>query len=81
VAGALGTLRLVERAAVIAAVVERLDLRDVATIVGEDGAALDRLLARARRRYAAAHAARAGDEVLPGPLVERIRAEAARSMR
>jgi len=81
VAGALGTLRLVERAAVIAAVVERLDLRDVATIVGEDGAALDRLLARARRRYAAAHAARAGDEVLPGPLVERIGAEAARSMR
>ena len=81
VAGALGMLRHIERAAVIAVVIERLDFRDVATIVGQEAAALDRLLARARRRYAAAHAARAGDEVVPGPLVERIRAEAARSMR
>jgi DNA-directed RNA polymerase specialized sigma24 family protein len=81
VAGALGTLRHRERAAIIAAAVERLDRRDVATVVGADGAALDRLLGRARRRYAAAHAARAGDDVPRGPLVDRVTTEAARTMR
>ncbi|HJP72587.1 MAG TPA: hypothetical protein VJ975_12795 [Candidatus Limnocylindria bacterium] len=80
VAGALGTLRHLERAAVIAASIERLDLRDVATVVGQDGAALERLLARARRRYAAAHSARAGQEIPAGPLVDRVRAEALRAM-
>ena len=81
VAGALGSLRHDERAAIIAAAIERLDRRDVATVVGKDSAGLDRLLARARRRYAAAHSARAGGEDSAGPLVERIRAEAVRSMR
>ena len=81
VAGALGTLRHDERAALVAAAVERLDRRDVATIVGQDGAALDRILARARRRYAAAHAARAADDPpVAGPLVDRVRAEALRAM-
>lgn len=70
-----------ERASIVAAVVERLDRRDVATIVGRDGAALDRLLVRARRRYMAAHAAAAGDAAPHGPLVERLAAEAARAMR
>lgn len=80
VAGALGTLRHVERAALIAATIERLDRRDVATVVDVDGNALDRLLARARRRYAAAHAARTGDDVVPGSLVDRVRAEAMRAV-
>ncbi|HET8777387.1 MAG TPA: hypothetical protein VFN76_06975 [Candidatus Limnocylindria bacterium] len=81
VAGALGTLGHLERAALIAASVERLDRRDVATVVGREGAALHRLLARARRRYAAAHAARAGDAPTGGPLVDRVRGEAVRAMR
>ena len=81
VAGALGTLSHLERAALIAASIERLDRRDVGTVVGRDGAALDRLLTQSRRRYAAGHAARASDEVLAGPLVDRVRAEAARALR
>ena len=81
VAGALGTLGHLERAAVIAASVERLDRRDVGTVVGRDGVALDRLLTRSRRRYAAAHAARAGEEIAAGPMVDRVRAEAARALR
>lgn len=81
VAGALATLRHIERAAIIAEAIERLDRRDVATIVGEAGPAFDRLLARARRRYALAHAARAGAEVAAGVLVDRVRAEAMRALR
>lgn len=80
VAGALGTLHHLERAAIIAAAIERLDQRDVATVVGQDGPALERLLTRARRRYAAAHAARAGDDIPAGPLIDRVRAEALRAM-
>jgi hypothetical protein len=81
VAGALGTLGHIERAAVIAASIERLDRHDVGTVVGRDGAALDRLLTQSRRRYAAAHAVRAGEEVAAGPLVDRVRAEAVRALR
>jgi hypothetical protein len=81
VAGALGTLGHIERAAVIAASIERLDRHDVGTVVGRDGAALDRLLTHSRRRYAAAHAARAGEEVAAGRLVDRVRAEAVRALR
>ena len=70
-----------ERASIVAAVVERLDRRDVATVVGRDGAALDRLLVRARLTYLAAHAAAAGDEPPHGPLVDRVAAGAARALR
>lgn len=71
-----------ERAALIAADVERLDPRDVETIVGRGGAALERLLIRARRRYIDAYAtlpiaAGARDE---GALVRRVRSVAERTM-
>jgi DNA-directed RNA polymerase specialized sigma24 family protein len=78
---ALAVLAPRERASIVAAVVERLDRRDVATIVGRDGPALDRLLVRARLRYMAAHAAAAGDVAPHGPFVDRLAAEAARAMR
>lgn len=71
-----------ERAALIAADVERLDLRDVETIVARRGDALERLLVRARRRYAGAYAAvpigASGHE--QGPLVRRVRSVAERTM-
>lgn len=71
-----------ERAALIATDVERLDQRDVGTIVGRHGARLERLLARARRRYlttgASVPAPFARDA--HGAIVRRIRAVAARTM-
>lgn len=54
VVGALGALDPRERAAVIARMVEGLDLRDVGTIVGREGDAVERLVDRGIRRYAAA---------------------------
>ncbi|MEO5986048.1 MAG: hypothetical protein ABIW50_03625 [Candidatus Limnocylindria bacterium] len=63
------------RAALIAGLVERFDRGDVATIVGRDGARLDRLLRKARESYAAGHMALAPNHEVPtpGPMVERIR--------
>ncbi|MGI8998101.1 MAG: sigma factor-like helix-turn-helix DNA-binding protein [Candidatus Limnocylindria bacterium] len=81
VIGALGELRVRERAALIASDIEGLDQRDVGTIVGIDGAAMERLLRRARLRYADAFAAIAGDGGdVDGPLSKRIRAESARGI-
>lgn len=76
----LGALDHLERAAIIAASIERLDRGDVATVVGRQGPALDRILARAHRRYAAAYGAAVPDGVPPGPLVDRVRAIAMRAM-
>jgi DNA-directed RNA polymerase specialized sigma24 family protein len=76
---ALAGVGLVERAALIAGIVEGLDRRDVATVVGRDGESLERLLGRARRRYAAAYASAGGGSV-DGPLAGRIRAIADRAM-
>jgi len=76
----LAALRRDERAALVASSVERLDARDVATIVGRGGGELDRLLARARRRYAAAHSAAVAGPRPDGPIVDRIREVAARAM-
>jgi len=77
----LAALRPRERAALVATMVERLDLRDVATIVGRNGAQLDAMLRRARRAYAARHAEEsAGAEPPPGPIIDRIRDVAARAM-
>lgn len=73
-------LGLVERAAVIASSVERLDRRDVAIIVGKDGSALDDLLSRARLRYARRFATAAPEGVPPGPVTERVREVATRAM-
>lgn len=80
VVAGLAALGREERAALIATGVERLDRRDVATIVGRTSPSLDRLLARARRRYASAHRSAAGERSAGGPLVDRIRETAARAI-
>ena len=70
-----------ERAALVVTAVERMDRRDVATIIGVDGTRLERLVQRARQR-----ARRAGSAVIAdpsdanGPLVRRIRAIAMRAL-
>ena len=78
----LSVLTTRERGALVADSVEGLDHGDVATVVGVDGARLDRLLGRARDRYTVA-AADALDEgsTGDGPRVARIRAIAARALR
>jgi DNA-directed RNA polymerase specialized sigma24 family protein len=69
------------RAAIIAAEIERFDARDVATIVGRSGGALDRLLRAARSRYLAARAADPAEPAsIEGGLVDRIRDVARRTM-
>jgi DNA-directed RNA polymerase specialized sigma24 family protein len=78
---ALAALNLRERAALVASGIERLDRRDVATIVGRDGATLDRLLRRARSRYVAAFATASPPGAgADGPLVRRVRTLAARTL-
>lgn len=78
-AQALSQVGLVERAALITTVMERLDRRDVAVVVGRDGDRLERLLVSARRRYASAYEA-AGGTKIDGPLTRRIQAIADRAM-
>lgn len=81
VVAGLVALTVRERAAFIAASIERLDRRDVAAVVDVHGPALDHLLARARHRYAAAHAAAAPSDDVPGPLVAALEATVARALR
>ena len=69
-----------ERAALIASAIERLDRRDVATIVGRDGGPLDRLLRKARQRYLDGYTAVAREPVGDGPLTARIRDVAQRTL-
>ena len=76
----LEALHLRERAALVAATIERLDRRDAATIIESDGQQFDRLMVRARRRYAAAYTAAAPDAMADGPLGARVRAIAQRAM-
>lgn len=81
VQASLATLTLRERAVIIADAVERLDRRDIASIVGLDGAGLARLVERARRRYMAAYDSASGSDPLPdGPIVRRVRDAARRAM-
>lgn len=69
-----------ERAAVIAASIERLEPLDVATIVGRDGGRLESLLRRARTRYLEAAAVVPPDSAFPrGPITQRVRASATRA--
>ncbi len=77
----LAALDVRERAAVAAYTVERLDRLDVATIVGMDGARLERLLRHAHAT-AIQSAGRVLDEQPPvdGPITTRIRAIAERAM-
>ncbi len=80
---ALGRLGSLERAALIALVVERFDRGDVATIVGRNGARLDRLVQGALQKFAARHAMAAPPPGLgdaSGPMVEAIRQTAQRAM-
>jgi DNA-directed RNA polymerase specialized sigma24 family protein len=81
---ALATLAPRERAALVADHVEGFDLLDTATIVRQRGRRLGLLLARARRRYAAAFSAgpiaSAGD-LGDGPLARRVGDAAARALR
>jgi DNA-directed RNA polymerase specialized sigma24 family protein len=77
----LSALSTRERAALVADSIERLDRGDVATIVGVDGARLDRLVGRARRRYTETVAAALDDEAaVSGPTAIRIQAIAARAL-
>jgi hypothetical protein len=76
---ALAALAPRERAAVVASTIERLDRRDVATILDTDGTRLDRLLHRARSRAIAAGATAVSDDPpTDGPIVSQVRAIAAR---
>lgn len=77
----LNALDLRERAALVATAVERLDRRDVATIIGLDGTRLERLVRRARRRATSAGSSVHGEHPAgEGPLVTRIRAIARRTL-
>ncbi len=73
VATALASLDHFARAALIASVVERLDLRDVAVVVGRDGSRLRRLIARGRQRYADAYLGTDPGEIHDGPIATRLR--------
>jgi DNA-directed RNA polymerase specialized sigma24 family protein len=77
----LTALGLRERAALVATTVERLDRRDVATIIGLDGTRLERLVQRARRRAMNAGASVHGERpASDGRLVTRIRAISKRTL-
>ena len=78
----LAALTVVERAALVALDVERLDSRDAEAALGLSTAALERVTTRARRRYAAAWIA-AGDSSAPpedGDLGRRVREAADRAL-
>ena len=77
---ALAALDRLERAALVASAVERLDRRDVVTIVGRDGSALDRLLRRARGRFIRVHASTATGEPAEGPIAAHVHALARRAL-
>jgi DNA-directed RNA polymerase specialized sigma24 family protein len=77
----LSALNLRERAALVVTTVERLDRRDVATIIGLNGTRLDRLVRRARRRAMGAGGTVHGERpISDGPLVAKIRDIARRTL-
>ena len=77
----LSAVNLRERAALVATTVERLDRRDVATIIGVGGVRLERLVRRASRRAMGAGAAVHGElPISDGPLVAKIRDIARRTL-
>ena len=76
---AFGSLGRLERAALIASTVERLDRRDVASIVGREGSSLDRLLRRARERLMRAYAETSA-EPPDGPIAAHVQGLARRAM-
>ena len=76
---AFESLGRLERAALIASSVERLDRRDVASIVGREGSSLDRLLRRGRERLIRAYAD-AATEPPEGPIASHVQSLARRAM-
>lgn len=82
---ALRVLSTRERAALIATDIERLEQRDVGTIIDADGAGLERVIRQARSRYAYAFAAFAAvadhEPTINGPLTAKIQAAADRALR
>jgi DNA-directed RNA polymerase specialized sigma24 family protein len=76
---AFASLDRLERAALIASTVERLDRRDVASIVGRGGSSLDRLLRRARARLMRAYADIATNPP-EGPIASQVQSLARRAM-
>jgi DNA-directed RNA polymerase specialized sigma24 family protein len=80
VVAAMTRLGRLERAALIASAVERLDRRDVATVVGRDGDGLDRLVRRSRQQYMRAYQAAEADGAEEGPIVAHVREIARRAM-
>lgn len=77
----LEPLGIRERAGLIASTVERLDVRDVATVVGRSGVPLDRLLRHARSRYLAGQARAAAGMPVVGPIGEHLDTVATQAMR
>ncbi len=77
----LSRLTTRQRAVLVADSVERLDRGDVATVVGVNGARLDRLIHSVRARYTAIVAGALDDEkATSGPTAQRIRSVAARAL-
>ena len=77
----LSALSAPQRAGLVAIAVERLDRRDVASIVGRDGDRLDSLLRSARLRYLdGATAAPDGLDDAAGPIAQRIADTASRTL-
>ena len=77
----LAALTTRERAALVADSIERLGRGDVATIVGIDGARLDRLIRNVRGRYTATVTDALDDaSATSGPTALRIQAIAARAL-
>jgi DNA-directed RNA polymerase specialized sigma24 family protein len=81
---ALEGLTLDDRAALVAASVERLAITDVATVLGRDAAATRRMVQAARRRYLAATTIEHGDlsaQAVPGgEIAARVEQAAARAI-
>jgi hypothetical protein len=77
---ALSALSSTQRAALVAADVERLDPRDVAVVVRRSGARVDRLLVAARRRYLAAYLAAAPRDLADGAISQHVATTAHRAM-
>ena len=80
VIASIAVLGRLERAALIASAIERLDHRDVAVVVGRDGSALDRLLRRGRERYLRAHAGTDPGEPPEGPIASHVHRLARRAL-
>jgi hypothetical protein len=75
---ALSALDLRQRAALVAHDVERLDIRDVATVVGAHGEDLQRLLSHARAQLISAFTGEVPTDTSQGAIATKIRDAAAR---